>query len=376
MKAWQIRQHGGLEALQLLDLPDPVPAAGQARIRVASVGLNHLDLWVRKGVPGHKFPLPLIPGCDISGVVESFGPVSTQQKEALKKIGIDVGSSVIVSPGVSCEVCEACLAGQDFLCKHYGILGETTNGGCAEFVVVPIANLIARPKNLSAVQAAAIQIPFLTAWNMVHRKAKVQPGELVLIQAGGSGVSVAAIQMCKMVGATVITTVGSPEKAAKAQALGADFVINYKDHKGTKNTEASPGGTPIAGTPSFSDEVKKISQSLGKRGCEVVIDHVGTDTLSGSMKCMAWGGRLAICGATSGSDFQVDLKQVFFKNLSILGTTMGSKADLIQVVRLLEQGKLKPIVDSEFAMADLPKAHARLESRQAFGKVICSFSHI
>jgi NADPH:quinone reductase-like Zn-dependent oxidoreductase len=363
MKAWQIQQHGGLDALQNLDLPDPVPAAGQARVRVQSVGLNHLDLWVRKGVPGHQFPLPLIPGCDISGEVESFGPISSQQKEALKKIGLDteateaVGAPVIVSPGISCGVCEACLSGQDPLCRHYGILGETTNGGCAEFVVVPIANLIARPKNLTAVQAAAIQIPFLTAWSMVHRKAKVQPGELVLIQAGGSGVSVAAIQMCKMIGATVVTTVGSPEKAAKAKALGADYVIEYK-------------------TTDFKDAVKKISQSLGKHGCEVVIDHVGTDTLSGSMKCMAWGGRLAICGATSGSDFQVDLKQVFFKNLSILGTTMGSKADMIQVVRLLEQGKLKPVVDSEFAMADLPKAHARLESRQAFGKVICSFSRI
>jgi len=356
MKAWQIQQHGGIEALQLLDLPDPTPGAGQARVRVQSVGLNHLDIWVRKGVPGHKFPLPLIPGCDISGIIESFGPISTEQKAALKSIGVELGTPVIVNPGVSCGVCEACLTGFDPLCKHYGILGETTNGGCADFVVVPVANLIARPASITALQGAALQIPFVTAWSMVHRKAKVQPGELVLIQAGGSGVSVAAIQMCKMIGATVITTVSSPEKAVKAKALGADYVIDYKK-------------------TDFKDEVKKICQSVGKRGCEVVIDHVGTDTLSGSMKCMAWGGRLAICGATSGSDFQVDLKQVFFKNLSIFGTTMGSKADLIQIVRLIDQGKLKPIVDSEFAMTDLPKAHTRLESRQAFGKVTCSFSH-
>ena len=356
MKAWQIQQHGGLDALQYLDLPDPTPGPGQALIRVQSVGLNHLDIWVRKGVEGHRFPLPLIPGCDISGVVESSGPISSEQTRALKKIGVEVGTPIIVNPTLSCGICEQCLSGNDPLCKDFGIFGETTNGGCAEFVVVPIANLIARPQSLSPVQAAAIQIPFVTAWSMVHHKAKVQPGELVLIQAGGSGVSVAAIQLCKMVGATVITTVGSPEKAAKAKALGADFVIDYKK-------------------VSFKDEVKKISQSLGKRGCEVVIDHVGTDTLSSSMKCMAWGGRLAICGATSGSDFQVDLKQVFFKNLSILGTTMGNKADLIQLVRLMDQGKLKPVVDSEFAMKDLPKAHSRLESRQAFGKVICSFSH-
>ena len=356
MKAWQVQQHGGLDALLYLDLPTPTPGPGQALVRVQSVGLNHLDIWVRKGVPGHKFPLPLVPGCDVSGVVESFGPISTQQKEALKKIGVDLLTPVVVNPTLSCGVCEQCFNGNDPLCRDFGIFGETTNGGCAECIVVPITNLIARPTNMTSAQAAAIQIPFVTAWSMVHHKAKVQPGELVLIQAGGSGVSVAAIQICKMIGATVITTVVSAEKAAKAKALGADYVIDYK-------------------TTDFRDSVRKICQDMGKRGCEVVIDHVGTDTLSGSMRCLAWGGRLAICGATSGSDFQVDLKQVFFKNLSILGTTMGNKADLIQIVRLIAQGKLKPLIDSEFSMTDLPKAHARLESRQAFGKVICSFSH-
>jgi NADPH:quinone reductase-like Zn-dependent oxidoreductase len=347
MKAWQILTHGGLDQLKYLDLPDPLPGPGEARVRVQAVGLNHLDLWVRKGVPGHKFPLPLIPGCDISGVVESFGPLSEEQKGATVK----VGTPVIVSPGISCGVCEQCLGGFDPLCRHYELLGETTNGGCAEYAVVPIANLIERPASLTASQGAALQIAFLTAWTMVHRKAKVQPGELVLIQAGGSGVSVAAIQMCKMIGAQVITTVSSDDKIAHAKKLGADQVINYK-------------------TQNFRDEVKKISAQYGKKGCEVVIDHVGTDTLPDSLKCLTWGGRLTLCGATTGSDLNLDLKQVFFKNLSILGTTMGSKADLIQVVRLAGLGKLKTVIDSEFPMSELPKAHERLESRKAFGKVI------
>jgi NADPH:quinone reductase-like Zn-dependent oxidoreductase len=211
--------------------------------------------------------------------------------------------------------------------------------------------LIARPPALSASQGASLQIAFLTAWTMVQRKARVQAGELVLIQAAGSGVSVAAIQICKMVGAQVITTVGSNEKKSHAQALGADHVINYK-------------------TQNFRDEVKKISAAYGKKGCEVVIDHVGTDTLPDSLKCLTWGGRLTLCGATTGSDLNLDLKQVFFKNLSILGTTMGSKADLITIVKLAGLGKLKPVIDSEFPMNELPQAHEKLESRKAFGKVI------
>jgi NADPH:quinone reductase-like Zn-dependent oxidoreductase len=251
-------------------------------------------------------------------------------------------------------MCEACLSGFDPLCPKYGILGETTDGGCADYVVVPIQNLIARPDGMSAVQAAALPIPYLTAWTMLTQKAALRAGETVLIQAGGSGVSVAAIQMAKLLGATVITTVGNEEKAAKAKALGADHVILYKK---------SP----------FRDELKKILASMGKRGCEVVIDHVGADTFSESMKSLAWGGRLVTCGATSGADIQIDLKAVFFKNISILGSTMGSKADLLRIVELVHQGKLKAIVDSTLPMTALPEALTRLENRQTFGKlVLCS----
>lgn len=349
MKSWRVGQHGGSEVLVRSELPDPTPGPMQVRVRVEAVGLNHLDVWIRKGVPGHHFPLPLTPGCDIAGIIDTFGPGAEEALASTSKL--KKGSPVVVNPGVSCGRCEACLGGFDPLCPRYGILGETTDGGCADYVVVPVQNLIARPEGMSAVEAAALPIPYLTAWTMLTTKAQVRPGEHVLIQAGGSGVSVAAIQMAKMLGAHVITTVGSEEKATKAKALGADHVILYKK------------------TP-FRDELKKILAPLGKKGCEVVVDHVGADTFNDSIKSLAWGGRFVTCGATSGSDVKIDLKVVFFKNISILGSTMGSKADLIRIVDLVHAKKLKAIVDSTLPMSALPEALERLENRQAFGKVV------
>lgn len=349
MKSWRVGQHGGSEVLVRSELPDPTPGPMQVRVRVEAVGLNHLDVWVRKGVPGHHFPLPLTPGCDVAGTIDSFGIGAEDALSATSKL--KKNSPVIVNPGLSCGRCEACLGGFDPLCARYGILGETTDGGCADYVVVPVQNLIARPEGMSAVEAAALPIPYLTAWTMLTTKAQVRPGEHVLIQAGGSGVSVAAIQMAKMLGAHVITTVGNEEKAAKAKTLGADHVILYKK---------SP----------FRDELKKILAPLGKKGCEVVVDHVGANTFNDSVKSLAWGGRLVTCGATSGSDVKIDLKIIFFKNISILGSTMGSKADLIRIVELVHAKKLKAIVDSTMPMSELPQALERLENRQAFGKVV------
>lgn len=348
MKAWRVEAHGGPEVLKLQDVAKPEPGPLQVRVRVEAVGLNHLDLWVRNGVPGHHFPLPLIPGCDFTGVIDALGPGS---EEALKIDRLKVGSAVVINPGVSCGRCEACLSGFDPLCPKYGILGEHQDGGCAEYAVVPVANLIARPPLMTAEQAASLPIPFLTAWTMLTHKAGIRPGETVLIQAGGSGVSVAAIQMAKLLGATVITTVGNDEKIEKARKLGADHVINYKK------------------TP-FRDEVRKILAQQGKKGVEVAIDHVGGETLQESMRCLAWGGRLVTCGSTAGAKVELDLRHVFFKNLSILGSTMGSKADLIRIVGLVASGKLQPVIDTIYRFEDYPKAQAQLESRNVFGKIV------
>lgn len=346
MKAWRVAAHGDLSALKLEEIPTPEPGPMQVRVRVEAVGLNQLDIWVRKGVPGHQFPLPLTLGCDVTGTIDKFGPGSAEAARDLK-----AEAAVIVSPGLSCGRCEACLSGFDPTCLQYGIPGETTDGGAAEFIVVPVVNLIARPASISAVEAAALPIPYLTAWSMLTRKAALKAGDTILIHAGGSGVSVAAIQMAKLLGAYVITTVGSDEKVAKARALGADQVINYR--KGP-----------------FREELKKILIARGKRGVDAVIDHVGADTFSESLKSLALGGRLVICGATSGAQVSMDLKAVFFKNLSILGSTMGSKADMIRVVELVAEKKLRAVVDSTLPFAKYPEAQAKLESRQVFGKVV------
>ncbi len=348
MKAWRISQHGGLENLKRIELPSPVPSSSQVRIKVEAVGLNHMDLWVRKGVTGHRFPLPITPGCDISGVIESTG---TEAADKMKVLGISLGAPVLLNPGVSCGICEACLGGFDPICSHYGIIGETQDGGCADFVTAPIENIVLRPSDLSATDAAALPIPFVTAWSMLTRKACLRPGEVVLIHAGGSGVSVASIQIAKLLGGVVITTVGSENKVSKAKALGADYVINYKKS-------------------SFREEVKKITTQLGKKGVHVVLDHIGGETFQESLKCLAWGGRLVTCGSTQESEVKINLKHLFFKNISLFGSTIGSKADLIRIVELVSQGKLKPVIDSVFKMEEYPKACEKLESREFFGKIV------
>lgn len=346
MKAWRVHKHGGNEVLKWEETPTPTPGPMEVLVKVEAVGLNHLDLWVRKGVPGHKFPLPLTLGTDSAGTISAFGPGA---EKALGKM--KVGDRVLVQPGVSCGHCESCLGGFDPLCSKYGIMGETQDGGCSEFVCAPIANLIPISEEMSFEEAASIGIPFLTAWTMIFKKTALKAGETILIQAAGSAVSTAAIQMAKMVGATVITTAGSEEKEMKAVALGADYVIPYKIRP-------------------FRDEVKKILKELGKKGCDVVIDHVGSDTFIDSVKSLAWGGRLACCGATSGSEVTLDLKLLFFKNLAIHGATMGSKADLIRIVDLVSTRKLRTIIHKIMPMADLPKALDLIESRKVFGKIV------
>jgi NADPH:quinone reductase-like Zn-dependent oxidoreductase len=306
MRAWRIKKHGGPEVLHYdLLAQELTPGPGQALIEVQAVGLNHLDLWLQKGVPGHKFPLPMTPGCDIAGKILKLGSGPHPPH-------LPLGLDVLVNPGTSCGSCQACLGGFDPLCTHFGIIGETQDGGCADQVVVPIQNLIKRPQAISATEGACLGIPFLTAWTMLTRKAQARPGEVVLIQAGGSAVSSAAIQIAKLIGCTVITTVGSDEKIKKAKELGADLDIPYKKEK-------------------FRTSVKEFLKALhpNKKGCDVVLDHIGADTFSESLKCLNYGGRLVTCGATSGGEVKLDLKAVFFKNISILGATMGSKSDMI-----------------------------------------------
>ena len=339
MRAIRIHEHGGPEKLLLEEIQAPPIGPHEARIRIHAAGLNHLDLWVRRGIPGVRYPLPITPGCDGSGVLLEIGaPVR----------GFKPGDPVVLAPGVSCGLCEACFSGRDFLCRQYGILGEHRDGTCAEEVVVPVRNLIPKPPGLSFEQAAAVPLVFLTAWQMVVERAKVHPGETVVVLGAGSGVGSAAIQIARLHGARVIAVSTSAEKVDRAVELGAEEGIDL----------------------SRSDLLEEVKRLTSRRGADVVIEHVGKAVFEQALRCLTWGGRLVTCGATSGPDVELNLRQVFFKNLSILGSTMGSRAHFAAIFRHVEAGRLKPVVDRVLPLAQAPEAHRLLEERQVFGKIL------
>lgn len=338
-------EHGGPEVLKAEEIPTPAVNAGEVRVRVRAVALNHLDVWVRNGIPGLRLKYPHILGSDVAGEIDAVGE---GVRESAAGAALKPGLKALVAPGVSCGRCEMCLKGRDNLCRNYGILGEHRTGGYAEYITVPAANILPFPESLSIEQAASIPLAFMTAWQMVFEKAKVQPGETVLVMAAGSGVSTAAIQLCKLAGATVIATAGSAEKLEKAKKLGADFVINYTEHD-------------------YLDEVKRLTD---KRGVDVALDHTGAANWEKTILALAWGGRLVTCGATSSFEARTDLRQIFYRQITILGSTMGCRGDLFRVVALFEQGKLIPVVDSILELEHAADAHRRMESRALFGKLV------
>jgi NADPH:quinone reductase-like Zn-dependent oxidoreductase len=339
MKAIVFQEHGEPEVLQYTDAPDPVVRAHEVLVRVKACALNHLDIWVRRGIPGVPFPLPHIPGSDVAGEIAAIGAdVST----------VKVGQKVVLAPGVSCEKCAACVSGQDNRCRQFTNLGYMIDGGCAEFVRAPEVNCLPYPENLSFEEAASIPLVFQTAWHMLVTRAELQPGEDVLILGAGSGVGSAAIQVAKFFGARIIATAGSEEKLQKAKELGADQLINHKTQK-------------------IRDEVRRIT---GKRGVDVVFEHVGTATWDESIASLAPSGRLVTCGATTGYDAKIDLRFLFSRQLSLLGSYMGTKSELQTVMKLVAAGRLKPVVDRVFPLAEAAAAHAYLESSSQFGKVV------
>jgi len=339
MKAVVIAAHGGPEALQIHERPDPEPGPGEVRVRIHAIALNHLDIWVRAGVPGVKYPLPIIPGCDGSGTIDKLGPGVTH---------LQTGSPVVLAPGLSCGVCDQCSRGDDHLCRYYGILGEHRDGTCADYVIVPKANVLPKPENLSFEEGAAIPLPFLTAWHMVVVRANVQPGETVLVHAAGSSVSTAAIQIAAFRGARVIATAGSDEKLARAAELGVESGINYTTHD-------------------FAEEVRRLT---GKRGVDVIVDHIGQDTWAKNIQSLAKGGRLVICGNTSGREGITSLPHVFFKSLSLLGSTMGSRGELFDILRMAEREELFPVIHQVLPLGQIAEGHRLLESRTVFGRVV------
>jgi NADPH:quinone reductase-like Zn-dependent oxidoreductase len=342
MTAMVLRAHGGPEVLGLEQLPVPEPGPGEVRVRVRAIALNHLDIWVRKGGPAFKLEFPHRLGSDIAGELDAIGPGARGT----------VGTKVVVQPGLSCMRCEACLGGHDNLCRYYKILGENTQGGYAEYIVVPDVNIAPYPEradgSIDFPQAAASILTFLTAWQMVVHKARVAPGETVLVHGAGSGIGVAAIQIAKLYGARVIVTASTQEKLARARQLGADETIEYT-------------------TADFVAECKRLT---GKRGVDAVIEHVGGEVFAQSLRAVRVGGRVVTCGATAGFHPSIDLRHIFFRNVEVLGSTMGSKADLIAVLAHVQAGRLSPVVHEILPLARAADAHRILEERRGFGKVV------
>jgi NADPH:quinone reductase-like Zn-dependent oxidoreductase len=338
MQAIVLREHGGPEVLRAEQLPIPEPGPGEVRVRVRAVALNHLDIWVRKGGPAFHLEYPHRLGADIAGTIDAVGP----------GVAAAVGAKTVVQPGLSCGRCAACLGGHDNLCRHYRILGENAQGGYAEHLVVPAVNLAPYPERLDFAHAAAGILPFLTAWQMVVHKARVAPGDTVLVHGAGSGIGTAAIQIAKLHGARVIATAGSAAKLERAKALGADVGVDY----------------------TTADFAAVCRAETGKRGVDAVIEHIGGDVFTASIKAVRNGGRIVTCGATAGFHPAIDLRHIFFRQLEVLGSTMGSKADLLAVLGHIAAGRLEPVVDRVLPLARAADAHGVLERREAFGRVV------
>ena len=339
MKAIRIHEHGGPEVLSWEDAPEPAIEANQVLVRVRACALNHLDLWVRGGIPGMSFAMPHILGSDIAGEIVEAGGLCRRAR---------AGQRVLLSPGLSCRQCAQCAAGRDNFCSEYTLFGLRVPGGNAELVAAPEYAAIPIPDELGFEEAAAAPLTFLTAWHMLFGRAQLQPGEDVLVLAASSGVGMAAIQIAKLFQCRVIATAGGEEKLAKARQLGADHAIDHYRHD-------------------ISAEVKALT---GKRGVDVVIEHVGIATWPKSLESLAPGGRLVTCGATTGYDARLDLRFLFSKQWSLLGSFMGSLGELHQVLKFVFRKQLHPVIDRVYPLAEIRDAHLRLEAKEQFGKIV------
>jgi NADPH:quinone reductase-like Zn-dependent oxidoreductase len=336
MKAARFHEHGGPNVFRYEDAPDPVSRPGTAIVRVRACALNHLDIWERRGIERVRIPLPHISGSDVAGDVVDTGGGA-----------IAAGTRVMLQPGLSCGTCPACVEGRDNLCPAYDVLGLMSDGGYAELVAVPAANLVPIPDDVPYVDAAAFPLTFLTAWHMLVTLARVRNGDVVVVLAGGSGVGQAAIQIARLHGARVFAT-SAPSKAERTRALGAEAVFDH-----------------YAGD--FSREVKSLTAG---RGADIVVEHVGEATWERSVRSLARGGRLVTCGATTGYHSALDLRHLFGRQLSLLGSYMGGKPELLTAAPLFFDGRLKPVVDRILPLSQAAAAHERLEQREQFGKIV------
>ena len=339
MKAAVITEHGGLDKVNLVEIAKPRPGRGEVLIQVKSAGLNHLDIWVRKGGRGITLSMPHILGSDAAGVVSEMGDGAD---------GFAVGDEVIINPGISCRRCENCLRGEQSECISFGIVGMGRPGTFAEYVAVPAANVYRKPAHLSFDEAAALPLSHVTAWRMLMTRADLKPGQTVLIHGIGGGAALAALQLAKLAGAVVIVTSSSDEKLKRAEQIGADFIINYNR-------------MDVAGS------VKEVT--LG-RGVDVAIDTVGAATWPLDFACVRRGGKIVLCGVTSGPKADTNLQALYWNQLTIMGSTMGSDDDFRSMLAAVSATKLKPVVDSVFPLGKVQDAMGKMEQGTQFGKIV------
>ncbi len=340
MQAIRIHNHGSAEQLKLESIPKPKLQPDQVLVKIKTAALNHLDIWVREGIPG--VPLPLIMGSDGAGEIIDMG--SSAKKQSNQKSG----DQVILSPIRSCGRCNYCQNGQENLCAQFHIPGESVQGVQAEYVALPFKYVLPKPKLLSWAEAAALPLAAMTAYHMLFAKAGLQKDQWILIYGASSGVGSMAIQMAKAIGAKVITTVGSQKKAKLAIDLGADHIIDYKSQ-------------PIA---------KTVKESTAGSGVDIVFEHTGLKTWNESLRSLSKGGKLVTCGATTGPIVKIDLRALFIKHQQIIGSTMGTLQDLKELLKMVDAGKLKPVVDHVYKFQDIQEAHKRLEDGKQFGKIV------
>jgi NADPH:quinone reductase-like Zn-dependent oxidoreductase len=339
MKAVRFHEPGGPDVLRYEETPEPKVHADEVLVKIKACALNHLDLWLRKGVTGWKLPMPHILGSDISGEVVEAGSLVTRLKP---------GDRVLLCPGISCGQCEACFKGLDSACRSYTLFGVMVDGGYAEYVKSPAVNAIPVPGDLSFDEAAAVPLVFITAWHMLMTRAQLKPGEDVLVMGAGSGVGSAAIQVAKLMQARVIVVAGTDAKLEKARALGADYGINHQKQ-------------------SIAEEVKRIT---ARRGVDVIVEHVGAAVWEACFESLATYGRLVTCGTTSGEDAKLSLRLLYGRQRTLLGSFMGGKGELMEALKFIEQRKLKAVIDSAFPLREAAAAQQKMEDRNFFGKIL------
>ena len=343
MKAIYYNAHGGPDVLKYGEVEEPEVRPGTVKIAVRAASLNHIDLWLRRGLPGIEIPFPHIPGSDAAGVVTEVGRGVTD---------VSPGDRVLMNPTISCGKCEFCLRGDATLCLSYQLIGETTSGTYCEYIVIPAQNAIPFPDHMSFEDAASLALVFVTAWRMLITRARLRPAEDVLVLGASAGVGIACIQVARVTGARVFAAASSQEKLDLCGELGADVLINY-----TKE-----------------DFSRRVREETNKRGVDVVVDYIGKDTWLKSLRSLARGGRLVTCGATTGYDPTTDLRHIFFRQLEIIGSTMGSRNELVASLKLIFAGRMRPDVSEVYDIAETARAHRALEERRALGKIVIRVS--